>query len=88
MVLTQHRLIEWRQVTAPGQREKPCEETMSKSTKTTPEVSVPRETQTTPSNLAFKAIALPALAAAARRKAPGRAARRVGLVLDPARYTD
>jgi hypothetical protein len=64
------------------------EETMTKTTKTTPEVSAPREAQTTPSNLAFKAIALPALAAAARRQPQSRTARRVGLVLDPARYAD
>lgn len=36
----------------------------------------------------FKAIALPAVAAAARRKPQGRAERRTGLVLDPARYAD
>lgn len=61
---------------------------MTKTTKTTVEVPAPRETQTTPSNLAFKAIALPALAAATRRKPQGRSARRAGLVLDPARYED
>jgi hypothetical protein len=36
----------------------------------------------------FKALALPAVAAAARRKPPGRTERRTGLVLDPARYAD
>ena len=61
---------------------------MTKSPKSTPEAPAQRSAQATPSNLAFKAIALPALAAAARRKPQGRSARRVGLVLDPARYED
>jgi hypothetical protein len=62
---------------------------MTTSGKTTTESPAPqRNAKSVPSNLAFKAIGLPALAAATRRKPQGRNERRVGLVLDPARYSD
>lgn len=61
---------------------------MTKSTQKNAGPTPAKGAPSTPDNLAFKAIALPAVAAAARRKPPGRAERRTGLVLDPARYSD
>lgn len=61
---------------------------MTKSTQKNAGEPPAKTPASTPSNLAFKAIALPALAAATRRKPPGRTERRSGLVLDPSRYSD
>lgn len=61
---------------------------MTQSTKQPPVATPTTSEQINQSHNGFKAIALPALAAATRRKPQGRAERRTGLVLDPARYAD
>ncbi|MCA0405482.1 MAG: hypothetical protein LCH39_04960 [Proteobacteria bacterium] len=61
---------------------------MTKPTKQPPASTPAAAEQLTQAQNGFKALALPAVVAAARRKPQGRNERRVGLVLDPARYAD
>lgn len=61
---------------------------MTKPTKQPPTSTPVAAEQIHQAHNGFKALALPAVVAAARRKPQSRTERRTGLVLDPARYAD